>query len=247
MAARARGTATPATAGRPARRGDAGVLQISQRDIDGLVLCGEQYGAPADLLAAALRVPPKRLYDIALRWRHVGYADTGRLGPGPAWYWLTREGMAATGLKYPAAKPPLTRLAHIRAVLAARLWLQNNPIWHDGRAWWHSERRVRAGCPPGREGHLPDAEIHWPSLESSPYAGQVWAIEVELTPKPFDRTLRIMAELLTSMRYSQVVYLTAPAARSVVNLAGTSLPPGEQAGLAIRDLPAAAFPPEPQP
>ena len=37
-------------------------------------------------------------------------------------------------------------------------------------------------------GHLPDAEIHWPSLDASPYAGQVWAIEVELTPKPLPRT-----------------------------------------------------------
>lgn len=245
MAAPTSGTATPATAGRRTRRADAGVLRISQRDIDGLILLAEHYAAPADLLAAALRAQPNSLYAVAARWRRAGYADMGRFGPGPAWYWLTREGMAATGLKYPAAKPPLSRLAHIRAVLAVRLWLQNNPIWHDGRAWWHSERRFRAGRSPGREGHLPDAEIHWPSLEGSPYAGQVWAIEVELTPKPFDRTTRIMDELLSSTRYSQVVYLTAPPARSVVNRVATVLPPEEQGRLAVRDLPAAAFPPKP--
>jgi len=28
---------------------------------------------------------------------------------------------------------------------------------------------------------VPDAEIHWPSLPGSPYAGQVWAVEVELS------------------------------------------------------------------
>ena len=46
---------------RTARRADAGVVQLSQRDIDGLLLCGEHYGAPYDLLAAALGVPPERL------------------------------------------------------------------------------------------------------------------------------------------------------------------------------------------
>lgn len=245
MAAPTSGTATPATGSRPTRRADAGVLQMSQRDIDGLILLAEHYAAPADLLAAALRVQPNNVYGIAARWRRARYADMGRFGPGPAWYWLTREGMAATGLKYPAVKPPLIRLAHVRAVLAVRLWLRDNPIWRDGGAWWHSERRLRAGRPPGRAGHLPDAEIHWPSLEGSRYAGQVWAIEVELTPKPFDRTTRIMTELLSCTRYSQVVYLTAPAARSVVSRAARLLPSGEQDYLAVRDLPATALPSEP--
>ena len=57
-----------------------------------------------------------------------------------------------------------------------------------------------------------------PSIEASPYAGQVWAIEAELTPKP--------------------------AARPVVARAAGSLPPGEQARVVIRDLPPAAFTPE---
>ena len=39
------------TATRPARRADAGTVRLSQRDIDGLLLCGEQYGAPYDLPA----------------------------------------------------------------------------------------------------------------------------------------------------------------------------------------------------
>jgi hypothetical protein len=100
-------------------------------------------------------------------------------------------------------------------VLAARLWLQAAPAWTQGYAWWHSERRLRAAQPvPARAGHLPDAEIHWPSLPASPYAGQVWAVEVELTPKPLARTTRIMAGLLSGpARYAQVLYLTAPPAR----------------------------------
>jgi hypothetical protein len=239
---------TPITtpAARPSRRADAGTVRLSQRDIDGLLLCGEHYGVPLDLLAAALRVQPGRLPAITARWRRIGYAATGRLGPGPGWCWLTRDGMTATGLRFPATRPSLGRLAHIRAVLAARLWLQANPVWNDAHAWWHSERRLRADQPAaGRREHVPDAEVHWPSLAGSPYAGQVWAIEAELTPKPLARTTRIMAGLLSPMRYAQVIYLTAPAAGPVVRRAAASLPPGEQARVLVRELPAFAFAPEP--
>ena len=243
MAAQAHDTIA---APRPApRRADAGVVRLSQRDIDGLLLCGEHYGARYDLLAAALRVRPDRLPPIVARWR-AGYAATGRLGAGPGWCWLTGDGMTATGLGFPATRPALGRLAHIRAILAARLWLQAGPAWGAGQAWWHSERRLRADRPAaGRREHVPDAEIHWPSIEASPYAGQVWAIEVELTPKPLARTTRIMTGLLSPLRYAQVIYLTAPPARSVIARAAAALPPGEQARVMARELPGYAFTPEP--
>ena len=92
---------------------------------------------------------------------------------------------------------------------------------------------------------MPDAEIHWPSIAGSPYGGQVWAIEVELTPKQLTRTTGIMTELLSPMRYSTVVYLTSPAARRVVTNAAARLGATEQARLAIRDLPESAYAPEP--
>lgn len=121
MTAQADDTITSTLVARPARRADAGTVRLSQRDIDGLLLCGEHYGAPADLLATALRVEEARLPAITARWRRAGYAATGRLGPGPGWCWLTRDGMTATGLGFPALRPSLGRLAHVRAVLAARL------------------------------------------------------------------------------------------------------------------------------
>jgi len=117
-----------------ARRADAGAVRLGRRDIDGLLLCAEHYGAPYDLLAAALGAQPARLRGIVARWRRAGYAATGRLGPGPAWCWLTPAGMAAAGLGYPSSRPALARLAHIRAVLAARLWLAGSQAWHDGQA-----------------------------------------------------------------------------------------------------------------
>jgi hypothetical protein len=58
-----------------ARRHDAGTIRLSQRDIDGLLLCGEHYGAPLDLLAGALGVSQVRMNAIATRWRRAGYVD----------------------------------------------------------------------------------------------------------------------------------------------------------------------------
>ena len=159
--------------------------------------------------------------------------------------------MKATGLGYPATRPALGRLAHIRAVLAVRLWLEAGEVYQDGRAWWRSERRIHAAIG-GRVGtaHIPDAEVHWPSLDGSPYAGQVWAIEAELTPKPLARTVTIMQGLLArtsdygpsvtdspTARYAQVVYLAAPAAIPVVTRAISALPAPLQARVVVRDLP----------
>jgi hypothetical protein len=222
-----------------ARRADAGTVQTGDRDIAGLVLCGEQYGAPYDLLAAALGVQPARLRGIVARWRKAGYAETARLGPGPSWCWLTPHGMDRVGLPYPAAPPKLARLAHVRAVLAARLWLEGSEAYRAGGAWWESERRLRGAVRRVPAPHVADAVIHWPSVEGSPYAGQVWAVEVELTPKTAGRTTQIMSGLLTA-RYAQVVYLCSPAARPVVTRSAEVFSPGQRAKFAIRDLPASA-------
>ncbi|MGA2830993.1 MAG: hypothetical protein ABSF03_33325 [Streptosporangiaceae bacterium] len=239
---------------RTGRRADAGAVRLTERDVTGLILCAEQYGAPYDLLAAALDARPDRLRAIVARWRQAGYAATGTLTAGPAWCWLTPAGMTVTGLPYPAARPALSRLAHIRAVLAVRLWLQTGQVYQDGRAWWRSERRIRAAIG-GRVGtaHIPDAEVHWPSLDTSPYPGQIWAIEAELTPKPLARTTAIMRGLLARTsdygpetvqghgpRYVQVIYLAAPAARPVVTRAIAALPAPLQPRIVVRDLPGEA-------
>ena len=113
----------------PARRSDAGTVKLTGRDITSLVLCADHFGARYDLLAAALGVRMDRLGGIVARWRHAGYAGTSTLGPGPAWSWLTSAGMTVTGLGYPATRPTLGRLAHIRAVLAVRLWLESGEVY----------------------------------------------------------------------------------------------------------------------
>jgi hypothetical protein len=243
-------TTTTSTPGRHAparqhRRADAGRIRLTQRDIDGLILCAEHGGAPYDLLAAAMTVTPDRLRAIVARWRRAGYAATGRLGPGPAWCWLTPAGMAATGFRYPATRPALARLAHLRAVLAARLDMAASRDWQTFTPWWHSERRIRAHSAAGAP-HRPDGEVHWPSVAESPHAGLVWAIEVELTPKPITRATAIMAALTApDTGYSMVLYYAAPPARPVLARARQRLDPGP-GRVFIRDLPPAAYLPDPQ-
>ena len=236
-----------------ARRADAGTVRLSGRDVAGLVLCADMYGAPYDLLAAYLQVRLDRLRGIVARWRHAGYATTARLGPGPAWCWVTRAGLAVTGQPYTPARPAAARLAHLRAVLAIRLSLEAGPAYRQGRAWWRCERRIRAAIGGRAAGHVPDAEVFWPDLPASPYAGECWAIEAELTPKPLARTAGIMAALAartsdyrpgslpgTGPRYDRVVYLAAPAARSVSERAAATLPPPVAARVTVRDLPPGA-------
>ena len=223
------------------RRSDAGCIRLSGRDVAGLVLCGEHYAAQYDLLASALGVQSARLRGIVARWRNAGLAETGTLGPGPAWCWLTSAGMSACGLGYPARPPALSRLAHVRAVLAVRLWLESGQAYADGQAWWRSERDIRAALPSNAgAAHIADAEVAWPSLDGARFAGQTWAVEVELTPKPLARTTRIVNGLLSQRRYAQVVYLASPAARLVVARTIGELPAAQRGRVAIRDLPPAA-------
>jgi hypothetical protein len=222
-------------------RSDAGHVRLSGRDVAGLLLCAEHYAAQYDLLADALGVQPARLRGIVARWRAAGLVQTGTLGPGPAWCWLTSSGMSACGVAYPARPPALSRLAHVRAVLAVRLWLEAGQAYQDGQAWWRSERKIRTALASNAgAAHIADAEIAWPSVGGAGYAGQTWGVEVELTPKPAARTSRIMTGHLSRRCYDQVVYLASPAARLVVARAAAGLPAAQQARVAVRDLPATA-------
>lgn len=225
------------------RRSDAGLIRLTTRDTTGLCLVAEQYAAPYDLLAAALRTRPARLRAITARWRTAGYARTQVLAPGPAWCWLTPAGMTACGYPWQPAPPALARLAHIRAVLVARLWITATPEWAAGQAAWTCERTLRSAAPGTGTVHLPDAEVLWPTIPASPYAGQAWAIEVELTPKPAARLTAILAGLLSGP-YAQVIYLTSPAARPVVERAAARFPADQAARITIRYLPPSARMPQ---
>src|ERR1022692_684176 len=58
----------------PPRRSDAGVMRFTGRDITGLVLAGDMYGVPYDLLGVALGARPARVRAVTRRWRQAGLA-----------------------------------------------------------------------------------------------------------------------------------------------------------------------------
>ena len=241
-----------------ARGARAAPSRLTERDLRGLLFTAEMYGVQLDLLADLLGLAPEGARRVAARWRRLGYADSARLGPGRPWVWLTRRGLAACGLRYAAAPPALSRLAHLRAVAAVRLALESASGYRQAEAYWRGERRLRArmGGRVGLREHVPDAEIHFPNGSGVPYAGECWAVEAELTRKTVTRTAAIMRELLARTadygapaaeaalsgrppRHARVLYLCSPAARpTVTRAAGTLGAPA--ARIEIRDLPPAA-------
>ncbi len=229
---------------------------LAVRNADALVFAADMYGVQLDQLAALVGgARPGRA--AAARWRALGYAQTARLGPGPAWLWVTRAGLAACGLTYAPAQPALSRLAHIRAVAAVRLALQATAAYRSAQPFWRCERRIRARHGVGVRQHLPDAEVHWPDGAQVAWAGECWAVEAELTPKTVARTGAIMREILSRTgdygcpaadavvpgrppRHARALYLCSPAALGTVLRARAELGP-LAARIEVRDLPQGAL------
>jgi hypothetical protein len=187
-----------------ARRADYGSVRLGRRDIDGLLLCAEHYGAPYDLLAVALSAQPARLRGITARWRRrVRCHRAAGTRPGLVLAHPGRDGCRRAGLpghpSHAGAAGAHPRCAGSPAVAPGRPGLDPGPGLVAVRAAPARRRPFGVGI-----GHLPDAEIHWPSVPDSPYAGQLWAIEAELTPKPLARTARIMGGLLSPPRYARI-------------------------------------------
>jgi len=247
--------------GRPAAA--AAPAQLAGRNIAGLLFVADMYGVQLDHLAAVLGVGEPRARATAASWRRARYAESARLGPGGPWTWLTRAGLAACGLPFPATIPALSRLAHLRAVTAVRLALEAVPGYRAAGAFWRSERRLRArvGGRVGLREHIPDGEVHWPDGTQAGWAGECWAVEAELTRKTVARTAAIMREILTRTgdyggpaaqarvpgqppRHARVLYLCSPAARPVVARARDAIG-ALGARVEIRDLPPGAGLPRP--
>lgn len=237
--------------------------QLAGRDAIGLAFTAEMYGVQLDQLATLLQLTPRQTRALSVRWTERGLAQSAVLSPGQPWVWLTRAGLQACGARYSAAPPALPRLAHIRAVTATRLAFEAQPDYAAAAAHWRSERRLRSrlGGRLGGRDHLPDGEVHWPDGAPVTWAGECWAIEVELTAKTVSRTTAIMRELLARTgdygcpgsearvagqqpRHIRAIYLCGPAAAGPVQRASQQL--GSLAArIEIRSLPAAAYLPLP--
>jgi hypothetical protein len=240
-----------------------GRVALIDQDATALPFLADMYGLQLDQLAALLGVTSRQSRALVARWVSQKLAESGTLSPGPPWVWLTRAGLRAVGVRYPAATPALPRLAHLRAVIAVRLALESVATFRDGSAHWRSERhlRARAGDRVGGRDHLPDAEVHWPDAPApgpaAPWAGECWAIEAELTPKTVARTAAIMREVLTRTgdygcpvaqarvpgeppRHVRVLYLCSPAAAGTVGRARDAIG-GLGTRVEVRPLPADAY------
>lgn len=257
--------------------------RLAVRDANALVFAADMYGIQLDQLAELLarrdtagtdpadadtadsgvaagdRIAGERAAKAAAaRWRSLRYAETARLGPGQPWLWVTRTGLAACGLRYTAARPGLSRLAHIRAVTAVRLALEATAGYRAAGAFWRGERRIRARHGIGVRQHLPDGEVHWPDGAPVAWAGECWAVEAELTPKTVARTTAIMREILyrtgdyggpaaaaaipgAPPRHSRALYVCSPAALSTVLRARAALGPRLAERIEVRDLPPGAL------
>jgi hypothetical protein len=249
---RARPDGVPARAGGGRARPGRG---LAVRNADALIFAADMYGVQLDQLAV-LTGGERTARAAAARWRELGYADTDRLSPGPAWLWVTKAGLAACGRAYTPAKPALSQLAHIRAVTACRLALEATAGYRAAAAYWRCERHIRSKHGVGLRQHLPDAEVHWPDGAPVGWAGECWAVETELSPKTVARTTAIMREILgrtgdygcpaaearvpgRPARHARVLYVCSPAAL------GTVLRAREQLGslalrVEVRDLPQGA-------
>jgi len=233
---------------------------LAERDIEALMFTAEMYGVQLDQLAVVLGVSADRARGVAVRWRNLGLAESARLGPCPPWVWATRPGLTACGLRYTAVPPQSSRLAHIRAVTAIRLALQDTAAYRRARACWRGERRMRADSRIGVRDHLPDGELHWPHRAALSWAGECWAVEAELTRKTVADTTGIMRELLARTgdygcpgaqaaepgrppRHARVLYLCSLAALPVVIRARDELGP-LGARIEVMKLPPGAAPPQ---
>jgi hypothetical protein len=226
------------------------------------------YGVQLDQLAALLTdwgVPAgsagdragDRAREVVARWRAAGYADTGELTLGEPWVWATRKGLEACGLPTRLVKPAAHNLRHTHAVTEVRLAVQRTSSYRRSRAWWRSERSILAGQFPSRVGHVADGEVHYPADSGMPWAGEIWAVEVELSRKPVERTAAIMAEVLAKItdygpnpcggaapglppRYARLVYVCSPGSVQAVLNARAELGPPQSALIEVYDLPESA-------
>ncbi len=229
---------------------------LAVRNPDALIFTADMYAVQLDQLAALLGGERSARAAVA-RWRSLGYAETARLTTGAPWVWVTKAGLAACGRAYTGTRPGLSRLAHIRAVVAARITLEATDAYRRGSAFWRCERRIRARHGVGSRQHLPDGEVHWPDETPVAWAGECWAVEAELTPKPVTRTTEIMREILTRTgdygcpaadavvpgrppRHHRALYLCSPAALRIVLRSRAALGP-LAARIEVRDLPPEAL------
>lgn len=188
--------------------------RITERDLAALRWIAQQYAISQDHLAILLaRLAPeeapeadhlteKRTAEIVRRWQELKLVEKGRiLHNGPAWVWLTGEGLRLISEELGSFRPYTPNPAKLNHLF----WCNHARLFVEGRkqdTTWTSERELAAGNHIERgqkRPHLPDAVVITNQHSV--------AIEVELSPKTYPRLDTILHELARS-GYNAVWYLT---------------------------------------
>lgn len=173
-------------------------------DGDLLAFVTDMYAVQLDQLAALLidRGEPAesaegRAESLVDDWCRAGYARSGQLTVGRPWVWALRPVVLARGLGTRPIMPHSRTLRHTHAITDVRLAIERTASYQRGGAQWVSERYIRSKFGgPSRFGPLPDGEVRWPAGADVPWAGQCWAVEVEISTKGIDTTAAKMRAIL---------------------------------------------------
>lgn len=199
------------------QRSDRGRVILTPRDIHILLWMGEQFAIRFDhfqILAGRLSQNPsavsedglsyKAAYKISTRWVNAGLVERKKIFVGePMWLWLTKKGLDTIGLDLSNHNPAISRLAHIHAVNAVRLYVEQKV---GDQARWICEREANALRKASTKRHLVDGELE--------FQDQIIALEIELTQKRKQRLNSIVRELARD--YKTVWYFASDECHTAV-------------------------------
>ena len=200
---------------------------LNDRDLEMLAWMGEQCGARLDHLMDLVGTSRPMVQRMVRRMGASGLVRTERIIVAhPTWVIPTATGLAVCGQSYDVWTPALASLLHTGAINDVRLHMQAQRPDSE----WISERQLELEkAKEARRGrHIPDGVL---LLE-----GREVAIEVELSPKGFQRTGTILTYY--SRLYDAIMYYCAPKAyRLLTQLEQT----GRWPKLAVRELPEPSY------
>ncbi|BDT97303.1 hypothetical protein [Nocardia sputorum] len=210
-------------------------FRLSPRDLAGLTVLAEMYGAPLDVVAEMLGVSINRAYRITAKWEAAQMISAKRMRPvpGPSWIFPTKssaEALLGRSVRYWVPTPKMA--AHTKAVLQLRLALVGLDLDR-----WISERSMRADVGLVKAGQ-PRPHIHDGRYITA--AGELWAVEVELTAKSSAAARSSLLQALKVAEKAQCTGLTyycrGEAVKNVIRAAAAGLDLSDGPKLRLVDL-----------
>ena len=200
--------------GRPGRGAPRG--RLTPRDLELVRFLGRVKLARAEQVSVRFSMARSKTYARLQVLAGEGLVALERRVPGPAVYYATRTGLAATGLSLGEARMSLATLEHDLAVAdaAAGLECAGERLYARTEREMRCDLRLEGDCAwrvavrdtgQGRSGR------HWPDLAAHRHRDKGWvAVEVELSQKRAERTRSILAGYRdhSASLLSAVLYLT---------------------------------------